>query len=257
MIVRVAALGKEHWGRRSLCQCLLAVALMMGVSLSSKAQVQPLPPFAAGLEQWMSVSLDDQVAPNMFLARPWDSRQAIEIQSSNSMSLLATEVAVDLVQTPYLCWLWRVDGALKTADMQTKAGDDYAARLYLSVQLPPDQIGFGLRLQLGLARAIWGDNVPDGAVNYVWDNTHPIGHEQANAYTDLARMIVLQTGNAQAGQWVAQYRNVRDDIARLFGSDAKVVQVAITADTDNTGESARAGFAGLQFADDPKQCSLE
>jgi hypothetical protein len=257
MIVTVAALGKKHWGRRSLCQCLLAVALMMGFSLSLKAQVQPLPPFAAGLEQWKQVSLNDQVAPNIFVARLWDGRQAIEIQSSNSMSLLATEVAVDLLQTPYLCWWWRVDGALKTADMQSKAGDDYAARLYISVQLPPDQIGFGRRLQLGLARAIWGDNVPDGAVNYVWDNTHPIGHEQANAYTDLARMLVLQTGNTEAGRWVAQYRNVREDIARLFGSDAKVVQVAITADTDNTGESARAGFAELRFADDPKHCSIE
>lgn len=257
MIVRVAALGKNQRGRRSLCQRLLAVALMMGVSLASKAQVQPLPPFAPGLEQWKQISLNEQVAPNIFVARPWDGRPAIEIQSSNSMSLLATEVAVDLVQTPYLCWWWRVDNALKTADMQTKAGDDYAARLYISVQLPPDQIGFGRRLQLGLARAIWGNNVPDGAVNYVWDNTQPIGHEQANAYTDLARMLVLQTGNAQAGRWVAQYRNVKDDIARLFGSDAKVVQLAITADTDNTGESARAGFAGLRFADDPKQCSSE
>ena len=257
MIVTVATLGKKPWGRRSLCQSLLAVALMMGFSLPLKAQVQPLPPFAVGLGHWKQVSLNDQVAPNIFVARLWDGRQAIEIQSSNSMSLLATEVTVDLLQTPYLCWWWRVDSALKTADMQSKSGDDYAARLYLSVQLPPDQIGFGRRLQLGLARAIWGDNVPDGAVNYVWDNTQPIGHEQANAYTDLARMLVLQTGNAQAGRWVAQYRNVRDDIARLFGSDAKVVQVAITADTDNTGESARAGFAGLQFADDPKQCSLE
>ncbi len=257
MIVMAALVGKGLWNSRHLFQCLLAVALVTGIPLSSKAQVQPLPPFAVGLDRWAQVRLNDQVAPNVFVARSWDGRQAVEIQSSNSMSLLATEVTVDLVKTPYLCWWWRVEGVLKTADMQSKAGDDYAARLYVSVQLPPDQIGFGHRLQLGLARAIWGDSVPDGAVNYVWDNVHPIGQEQANAYTNLARMVVLQTGDTQAGRWVPQHRNIRADIERLFGSGAKVVQMAVTSDTDNTGESARAGFAELRFADDPKYCTIE
>jgi len=256
MIVMVTSLGKGLWGNRSPCLLLISFALMAGAPLTTTAQVQPLPAFTAGLDRWEQIRLNDQVAPNVFVARHWDGQQAVEIQSSNSMSLLATEVAVDLVQTPYLCWLWRVDGILKTADMQSKSGDDYAARLYVSVQLPPDQISFGHRLQLGLARAIWGDSVPDGALNYIWDNVNPVGHEQANSYTHLARMIVLKTGDQQAGRWVPQHRNIRADIERLFGSGAKVVQIAVTSDTDNTGESARAGFAGLRFTDDPKRCAL-
>ena len=68
-------------------------------------------------------------------------------------------------------------------------------------------------------------------------------------------MIVLKTGDQQAGRWVPQHRNIRADVERLFGSGAKVVQIAVTSDTDNTGESVRAGFAGLQFTDDPKWCA--
>lgn len=233
----------------------LGLGLGLVTAVSAQPEVQPLPPMTGELQQWQQISLSDKVPANIFVARLWEGRQAVEVQSTNSMSLLATEVEVDLDKTPFLCWWWRVDGALKTADMQTRAGDDYAARLYISVALPADQIGFGRRLQLGLARAIWGDVVPDGAVNYVWDNIHPIGHEQANAYTDLARMVVLQTGDAKAGRWVLEHRNVRHDIDRLFSPKAKVVQVAVTADTDNTGETARAGFADLQWVGDPMQCS--
>lgn len=258
MIVMVASMGKgfcAEYGRRQCVALAVVMTVLVLWAATSQAQVQPLAPLTTGFEQWQEIRLNDNVAANVFEARRWDGREAVQIQSSNSMSLLATEVMVDLVKTPYLCWWWRVDAALKTADMKTRAGDDFAARLYISVRLPSDQMGFGRRLQLGLARAFWGDDVPDGAVNYVWDNTHPIGHEQANAYTDLARMVVLQSGDAMAGQWVAQRRNIRADIHRLFGPDAKVVQVAITADTDNTGETAQAGFADLLFADDPKRCA--
>ena len=254
MVMTARPLGKGILHRRLLRIALAGVWWVLGVPMAAQAQIQPLPPFTGDLDHWQPIRLSDQVAANVFVARFWDGRAAVEIQSNNSMSLLATEVEVDLHQTPFLCWWWRVGHALKTADMQTRAGDDYAARLYISVQLPEDQIGFGRRLQLAVARAIWGKAVPDGAVNYVWDNQHPIGHEQANVYTDLARMVVLQTGDTQAGRWVAQQRNIRADVDRLFGPDAKVVQVAVTADTDNTGEAVNAGFADLQFVDDSKRC---
>lgn len=222
--------------------------------MTAYAQTVPLPPFTEKLPTWREVILDDKVAPNVFMARQWDGRAAVQVQSSRSMSLLATNVTVDLKKTPFLCWWWRVDGALKSADMTTKMGDDFAARVYVSVKLAEDQMGFGRRLQLGLARAIWGEAVPDGAVNYVWDNLHAIGHEQANAYTDLAHMVVLQTGDSLAGRWVSQTRNVGSDVVRLFGLGAQVVQVAVTTDTDNTGEQMRAGFADLKFVDNPDRC---
>jgi hypothetical protein len=140
--------------------------------------------------------------------------------------------------------------------MRVKSGDDFAARVYVSVEVPDDQMGLGRRLQLGLARAIWGSALPDGAINYVWDNQQAIGHEQANAYTDLAQMIVLQTGDSLADQWVPQVRDVGQDIERLFGPGTQIKQVAVTTDTDNTGEQMRAGFADLRFTDDPAKCPI-
>jgi hypothetical protein len=210
--------------------------------------------FTDGLAGWREVQLDSKVERNAFRARSWDGAAAVEVVSRRSMSLLARPVTVDLKATPVLCWRWRVDAPLAAADLTTRRGDDYAARVYVSLSIPRAEQGVALRTQLGLARTIWGAEVPDAALNYVWDNRQPVGTTRPNAYTDRAMMIVLRSGAGDAGRWVWERRDVAADARAHFGPSAVPVQVAITADTDNTGESARAGFADLHFVARQASC---
>ncbi|MBL0726597.1 DUF3047 domain-containing protein [Piscinibacter sp. HJYY11] len=210
--------------------------------------------FQRDLAPWQEVRLNDKLRPNEFSLRDWDGASALEVRSSGSMSLLARPVEIDLQRTPVLCWRWRIDAPLKKADMTQRSGDDYAARLYVSLALPERDKSFGLRAQLSMARSIWGPSVPDAAVNYVWDNQNPVGTERPNAYTDRTTMIVLRSGAGDAGRWVQERRNVGRDVARLYGASTRPVQLALTADTDNTGETARAGFADLHWVPEQAPC---
>jgi hypothetical protein len=203
--------------------------------------------FTDGIDAWREIQLDQKVARNVFRVRDWDGVRAVEVVSTRAMSLLARPVAIDLRATPVMCWRWRIDAPLVASDLLTRQGDDYAARVYVSLAIPAAQQGVVLRTQLRLARTIWGPEVPDAALNYVWDNRQPVGTVRPNAYTDRATMIVSRSGAADAGRWVQERRDVAADAAAQFGPAAEPVQVAITADTDNTGESARAGFADLHF----------
>jgi hypothetical protein len=143
---------------------------------------------------------------------------------------------------------------LSQADMLRRDGDDYAARVYVSLRLPASALGLGLRAQLALARAMWGPDVPDAAINYVWDNRQPVGTTRPNAYTDRAQMIVLRSGDGEAGRWVWERVDVRRDATRLFGPGTEAVQLAITADTDNTQSFARSGFADFHFVAVDRAC---
>jgi Protein of unknown function (DUF3047) len=210
--------------------------------------------FREGIAGWREVQLNARTARNRFETRRWDGVEALEVHSQKSMSLLARPVTVDLARTPVLCWRWRVDAPLVGADMATREGDDYAARVYVSLAIPADAQSFALRAQLRVARTIWGPEVPDAALNYVWDNRQPIGTVRPNAYTARAQMLVLRTGAADAGRWVWERRDVARDAAAAFGPEAAPVQVAVTADTDNTGESAHAGFADLHFVARERRC---
>lgn len=204
---------------------------------------------------WQVEQLNKDIAPTRYRLREWDGVPAVEAHALNSMALLARPVEVDLGKTPMLCWRWRIEAPLKTADMRTKAGDDYAARVYLFFEVPPDSLGFGTRMALGLARSLRGNVVPAAAINYIWDNRHPIGTWQANAYTDRVRMLVLRTGAGEAGRWVTERRDVGADFHKAFGhAPRRLTGLALASDTDNTGEEARAGFADFRFVSGDESC---
>jgi hypothetical protein len=212
---------------------------------------------ASGLPAgWKIEHLNAKFPPTEYRLRDWDGVTAIEATAIKSMALLGRPLDVDLDKTPVLCWRWRIDAPLASADMNTKAGDDYAARVYLSFAVPPDALGFATRTRLALARSIWGPQVPDAAINYVWDNKHPAGTLKPNAYTDRTQMLVVETGAAKAGRWVSERRNVADDFKRAFaGVPGRLTGLAIASDTDNTGESAHAGFADFHFVADKEACA--
>ncbi len=212
--------------------------------------------FGTSPQSWQEVRLSKNLTPNQFSHRLWDGVHAMEVHSKASMSLMARPFSVDLETTPVLCWRWRVDATLGTADMTQRQGDDYAARVYVSFKLPEASMGLGLRTKLALARTIWGADLPDAAINYVWDNRNPIGTERPNVYTDRAIMVVLRSGDRQAGRWMQERRHVLDDVSRLFSREAQPVQLAITADTDNTGLSAHAGFADFHFVGADADCQF-
>jgi hypothetical protein len=213
------------------------------------AGTAPLPP------PWRVERIDERVPPTRYALRHWDGVDAVEAHASKSMALLGRPLEIDLEKTPILCWQWRIDAPVASADMTRKSGDDYAARVYLTFAVPPEQLSLGTRTKLTLARTIWGNQLPDAALNYIWDNRHPIGTLQHNAYTDRARMLVLRSGAGSAGRWVSERRNIVKDFQLAFGPiGGQLRSLALASDTDNTGEDAHAGFADFRFVTSETEC---
>lgn len=245
-----------HLTHRSLLLAALAALLQATApaALAAPVRVGDFSITGALPTDWQVVHIDQRVPATRYRTLQWDGRPAVEASATASMALLARPLEIDLQQTPVLCWMWRVDAVLQQADLARKAGDDYAARVYVAFSLPPESLSVGLRMKLSLGRSLFGNLVPDAAVNYVWDNRHPVGTRAFNAYTDRAAMVVQRSGNGQAAKWVAERVNVLADATKAFGAlPFKATSLAIASDTDNTGETARAGFADLHFvgADEP------
>jgi hypothetical protein len=236
-----------------LLRSVLLAAACLGAAASAAAATW-IGRFDQTLAPWAEQRFQADRAANTWALRRWDGVDALEVRSQASMSLMARLVDVDLARTPVLCWRWRIERALETADLTRKAGDDQAARVYLGLALPAAALTLGDRLQLRLARSIFGPQVPDAAINYVWDNRQPAGSEHPNAYTSRTTMVVLRSGTAALGRWVAERRDVGADLLRLHGPGARLVQVAVAADTDNTGEAALSGFADLHFVAADEAC---
>jgi hypothetical protein len=240
-----------------LCATLFSASL--GVSALSGAETVMLGDFSRysslPQEPWQLVRFDDKIPATRYSLRKHQGVSAAEARADAAMALLARPLQVTLDQTPVLCWRWWVDSPIEQADMTTKAGDDYAARVYVTFDLPDSAMSLGTRIKLGLARTLHGDDLPDAAINYIWDNRHPIGTTADNAYTDRARMLVLRSGRDDTGHWVEERRNLLTDLQQLFGTDsARTLQLAVASDSDNTGVQTGALFADLHLVTAEAPC---
>lgn len=231
----------------------LTVAAQAAVYVSNFEPITP--PTLSIPPSWQIIRLESNVPATKYRQLNWEGVNAIEANADSSMALLGRLVEVDLNETPMLCWLWRIDGVVKSADMTKRQADDYAARLYLAFSLPKETLTLADKAALTIARGFFGSHVPDGAINYVWDNIHPIGTRMPNAYTSRAQMVVRRTGNLESRKWIAERVNVLEDLHRTFGTtNGKLKLLAIASDSDNTKEKVRAGFADIAFVRADEAC---
>jgi len=154
--------------------------------------------------------------------------KVLEAHSRDAASGIVFKIEYSLEEYPILSWRWKIEQVLANGDARHKAGDDYAARIYVVF---PHWFFPKTR-----------------SINYIWANKLPKGESIANPFTSNAMMLALQSGNQQAGVWVTERRNVGDDYRRLFGeTPPDVGAIAIMTDTDNSHSEARAWFDDLRI----------
>jgi hypothetical protein len=161
-----------------------------------------------------------------------DGRAAVHAQCRESASGLFLYQRLDVSNTPWLEWSWRVDQTFGDIDETTRAGDDYPARLYVVVDG-------------GLLR--WRTR----SVNYVWASRAPAGADWPNAYAAQNHMLAVRSGDGDAGRWVTERRNVVEDFRRFHGLDVTHIDaIAIMTDCDDIGSEARAWYGAIRLLGD-------
>lgn len=177
-----------------------------------------------------------------------NDRVVVRAQSRNAASGLVRTIAIDAARTPVIEWQWKVSGVLQKGNVALKSGDDYPARIYITFAYDPDRAGFFEKAKYEAARILYGAYPPAGALSYIWANKAPQGSMVPNPYTDRVQMIVVESGEANAGTWMAESRNIAHDYRTAFGEPPPMISgVAIMTDTDNTGESATAWYGDITF----------
>lgn len=198
------------------------------------------------LSAWSPQKLPKVERRTVWTTSTEDGTPVIEARSESAASGLTQ--AVDWPGATSLRWRWQVSRSVKNSDIGTKAGDDFSARLYVLFDPPNDHLSFSDRAKLALGRKLFGDSLPRAALCYVWGTKDAVGTIAPNAYTDRVRMIVLDQGDAQAGKWRMHERDLAADYEAAFGKRPapRIVGLSLMSDTDNTGDSVTARFAGIE-----------
>lgn len=230
---------------------ILALALLVSTSVLTDTN-QPVATFSSieSLEDgWEPLEFPNIDRHSHYELVQDDGIQVVKAQTSNSASGLIARVRLDPQQRPILEWRWKVSGVYEKGDARKKAGDDYPARIYVAFEFEPDKAGFFERAKRKAVEALAGEKLPGNALNYIWANKLPVDSLVPNPYTESTQMIAVNSGAAQAGEWVTVSRDIVADYEEAFGeAPPTIVGIGIMSDSDNTGESATAWYGDVSLS---------
>lgn len=221
---------------------ILCVLVVTGV-------VAAEPPFAidGALQKagWTLFS-DSRWAPARFRLRP---DGAIEARSDNSTSLIWKKVDKGDAQKAHLAWEWRVDEMMPPTDITVKGGDDRPLALHVWFMKPRDQLNFLERLRADFIELWVGLPVHGRLLTYVWGGRGKAGDALPNPHVgDGSWMIVLRSGDARTGVWLAESRDLVADYRAAFGEDPPDRGIiALAADSEDTQTRSLAALRDLRF----------
>lgn len=222
------------------------------------AQPATLPPLVLGGSLgagWHVANLPEQKQPvTRYSAETAAGRSALRLEAQASYGNLLYAWPGGPVPAR-LQWAWRVPQPNPGTDVRSKPGDDVAAKVCLSFDLPLAQVPFGERTLLRLARARTGQNLPAATLCWVWGGAEPAGSFIDNAFSRRVRYVVLRTAADVTGTWFEENRDVAADFRRAFGDEWPASQAALPplaavlvgADADNTGGASLAHLADLRL----------
>ncbi len=214
----------------TFCLCISYTLFLLSTALLAENNSPVfISDFSSGkLEQWESKSF---VGTTVYQIVSLDNASVLKAESHATASGLVKQQKIDLLQTPFLNWRWRIENSLGKINEQSKAGDDYSARVYVVIDG---------------GWAFWKTKV----INYVWASNSTKDSQWPNAFAgNNAMMLALRSAKDKTSTWHQEKRNIIDDFKALYGIDIRYIDaVALMTDTDNAGGQATAYYGDIYFS---------
>lgn len=168
--------------------------------------------FEAGLKPaWKKVEFTGETR---HLIRKEGTNSFVAALASSSASGLAVKLEALPPRGTVVRWRWKID-KIPDGGSESEIGTfDHSARLFVA-----------FKTLIG----------PPKSINYVWANRYPIGKTFEHPSSGRSRFVVLQSGNAKAGEWITEERDLARDWRLLFGDDNPPVIVGLGFMTDSDG----------------------
>ena len=234
--------------------CALAIAaLAVTAALAPRsAKADGLPLATPSFDDWQPLVFRGIANQTRYTFESFEGMEVAKAESNCGASGLVLRLdAIRLDQTPLLSWRWRVDRGLDVLEEQTKAGDDFAARVYIMFELDKSRASTFQRLRHRLSKFIYDEEIPGSALNFVWTSRLPAGTVWDNPFESSAKMIALEQG-ANTG-WRTETVDVVARYRELFHSPAPpLLGLAIMSDSDNSCQRTEARFADFRFLPAPE-----
>ena len=189
---------------------------------------------AAALEEWEYQTFNDikqtdyRVEFDDTLNRP-----VLVANSRGGASGYTLQRDINLRETPWLHFLWRVDETAANDAEKEKSGDDYVWRIYF----------------------VGRSGIQYRSLNFVLSQTAAVGDIWKSPYAGFMRNLHIQAlatdSDAAPGVWHTSRINVADAWQQVFEKEAAIGLVGLMTDGDSSGVTMRARYGEIILSDSP------
>lgn len=178
-----------------------------------------------------------------------DGIHTVRLHSDAALTFLERNASIDLKEYPIVSWKWKIENILQDIDERTHAGDDHPIRIFFVFDPDDSKQSWWFRLKRSLYLDwVHGHPYGGGFTEYVWSSHLGAGETINDPGNPSQKLIVVEGGEKNIGQWRSHQRNLYQDFLSLYGREPRrLIFIGILNDTDQTGQKATSYIADLKF----------
>lgn len=176
------------------------------------------------------------------------TQEGIQISADASNALIYRELNEQEAVGKFLHWSWRVDSQPKSKSLRKVDDDDRALAVYVAFEIDQSNLSLWGRIRSSVVALFSG--LPKGQIlTYVWGQDDPTGEWFPNPYIRrIGRMNVLRNASSPLTEWHAEKIDLVADFTEAFGyQPIRPVYIAISADTEDSGETSLSWIRNIEF----------
>jgi hypothetical protein len=178
----------------------------------------------------------------------YQGKTVLSANSKTSASGLAVKLRPRQATNLLLQWEWKATSPIVNADNADGIADDAPLRILVAFDGNKSKLPLKEKMTFEMANLISGQEMPYATLMYIWSGKSPVDTIITNAHTSRVKMIVVDSGWDNLGQWHKHQRDLAADYKRAYGEmPGEVIGIALLTDTDNTKSETRAFYGDIEL----------
>lgn len=199
-------------------------------------------------EGWSFYRIAPYKKNTIYRLENYQGRTVLAANSKTSASGLVVKLRPRSSQNLWLKWEWKAVGAIPQADNADSQRDDAPLRLLVAFDGNKSALPLKEKLTFEMANLISGQEMPYATVMYIWSGKNAPNTVLNNAHTSRVKMIVVDSGWDNLGEWRKHERDLAADYKLAYGvAPGNIIGVALLTDTDNTKSEVRALYGDIEL----------
>jgi hypothetical protein len=193
-----------------------------------------------------------RIAPNKkntaYRLESYQGKTVLSADADTSASGLAVKLRPRQANNLWLKWEWKALSAIPKADNTDLYNDDAPLRIMVAFDGDKSKLSLREKLNFEMAHLINGQELPYATLMYIWSGKSPVNMIINNGHTTRIKMIVVDSGWENLGDWHKHQRDLAADYKLAYGeAPGKIIGVGVMTDSDNTKSEARAIYGDIEL----------